>query len=671
MVNRTLIVNRVHKVLILFTCIYLVSNGAYTQVVMAEHKLSGTQTNQPDLIPRSVIFSDETNRDVRLSSDGHYILYTHTDGSSQSTMLKDYLTHEAVNLSALGNFSKPFLSNHASVLFLENSESNKLFRYDIKNDVCHSITLNVRYDKGGFYGQSPLDDENVLAFLKQGDVYNFYKINILTGHSEFVEQVKYSKYIFDENLNFTAAEGRNQNGGVSYYIKKNDNWVEFLAHPWDEGLLLGRSLNSLISFDVVKKLIYFTSHFESDKVQLYAYDAHRSAPELQHEDTRYDVTDRAAFIGKNGALRAIKNLYAQTTWTVFDHTIKQDFEFLRNNLHENFEVLDSSIDDDIWLVKVMKGAPADYYIYYRPIGRFKKILCEKPTLSAFSFAKRKTFQFTTEDGMRFPVQAYFPKSATIGNENKPYPTVVYVHGGPWVANFWDSWSTNRHLQLLADRGYLVLVPDFRGSLGYGKKVVEASAKQWGKDMHRDIRDAVNWGIAVNYIDPERLTIFGWSYGGYEALFALSNMENPVFRCAIAQFGPSDLYGFLQSELGKQPLWKYGLGDIEKEEEQLKAVSPYYLAHTYQSPVLVSHGQLDALVPIAQTNRFVKKLREKNKEVDYISFFNEGHDYVHAENHESFWALAEQFLQKHLGGRAQPIGSELKNKNIRSLIQADS
>ncbi|HEU4386982.1 MAG TPA: alpha/beta fold hydrolase, partial [Blastocatellia bacterium] len=270
---------------------------------------------------------------------------------------------------------------------------------------------------------------------------------------------------------------------------------------------------------------------------------------------------------------------------------------------------------------------------------------------------------------------YLPSWTRAGNHrylDRPLPMLVYVHGGPSVAFGWNDWPVNRTLQLLANRGYAVFRIEFRGVDGFGKKILLAGAGEWGRKMQDDILDAVEWAIKRGITDRRRVGIWGWSYGGYATLAALTFTPD-VFACGLAMYHPTDLQTMMETRTGAlREFWRRQVGDETTAAGRalLRERSPLYFAERVTRPLLITHGAKDTNVPRKYSDDFVAEMKKHNKPVTYLLYPDEGHDYSRKEDWISLFAVAERFFSQHLGGRFEPIGEDLIASNVEVLEGGD-
>jgi dipeptidyl aminopeptidase/acylaminoacyl peptidase len=259
------------------------------------------------------------------------------------------------------------------------------------------------------------------------------------------------------------------------------------------------------------------------------------------------------------------------------------------------------------------------------------------------------FSLPARDGLEIHGYLSFP----VGVDRQGLPTVVNVHGGPWAR---DDWGLNPEAQWLANRGYLCVQVNYRGSTGYGKDFVNAGNREWAAKMHDDLIDAVEFVVGQGWADRERIAILGGSYGGYAALVG-ATFTPDVFRCAVDVVGPSSLKTLIESI---PPYWApmvaqfhERVGNPETEEDFLWSRSPLSKVDAIKIPILVAQGANDPRVKQAEAEQIVAAMKEKGIDHQYLLFPDEGHGFAKPNNRLRYYAAAEKFLAKHLGGRYEP------------------
>ena len=270
----------------------------------------------------------------------------------------------------------------------------------------------------------------------------------------------------------------------------------------------------------------------------------------------------------------------------------------------------------------------------------------RPGMDASLMAEQHFQRIPSRDGKSIPVYVTKPQG------KGPWPTVVLVHGGPWVHG--ASWGWDAESQFLASRGYLVVEPAFRGSTGYGDTWYRASFKQWGLGMQDDVTDATRWAVAQGMADPKRLAIAGASYGGYATMMGLVK-EPDLYRAGINWLGVTDIdlmYSVGWSDSSGSLWQREGMprrvGDSVKDAAQLRQTSPLLRANEITKPVLMAYGGKDLRVPLPHGTKMRDALRKSGKaEVEWIEYELEGHGFLLTANRVDFWTRVEKFLGQHL------------------------
>ncbi|QNA88178.1 S9 family peptidase [Massilia sp. Dwa41.01b] len=290
-----------------------------------------------------------------------------------------------------------------------------------------------------------------------------------------------------------------------------------------------------------------------------------------------------------------------------------------------------------------------HFLFDNQTGKLQLLGASRPWLDSAAMAGTQDFQrVKTRDGFDIPVYVTKPKG------KGPFPTVVMVHGGPYVRGV--EWGFNPANQFLASRGYLVVEPEFRGSTGYGSKLFKAGWKQWGLAMQDDITDATRWAIAQGLADPKRVAIVGGSYGGYATMMGLVK-EPELYKAGVNIVGVTDIelmYSIGWSDFmdADNPWVRYGMprmiGDPSKDAAQLAATSPLKQAARIKQPVLMAYGEEDYRVPLPHGTKMRDALiAAGNRNVEWVQYAEEGHGFNLEKNNVDFWTRVERFLDKHV------------------------
>ncbi len=294
--------------------------------------------------------------------------------------------------------------------------------------------------------------------------------------------------------------------------------------------------------------------------------------------------------------------------------------------------------------------PGERYLFDRTTKKLTLQYKVRERIPREHMAEMKAVRYASSDGLEIPAFLTLPK----GVPAKGLPAIVVPHGGPWAR---DSWGFNNLAQFLANRGYAVLQPNFRGSTGYGKKFLNAGNKQWGEKMQDDVTWGVKYLVAQGIADPKRVGIMGGSYGGYATLAGVAFTPD-LYAAAVSIVGPSNLITLLESI---PPYWEAGriifherMGNPTTPEgkAQLEKQSPLNSAQKIKTPLLVAQGANDPRVKKAESEQIVIALRDRGFPVEYILAPDEGHGFQRPVNSMALWAASETFFAKHIGGRFQ-------------------
>jgi dienelactone hydrolase len=346
-----------------------------------------------------------------------------------------------------------------------------------------------------------------------------------------------------------------------------------------------------------------------------------------------------------------------------DDEMEKAWAFLQENLPDGeISFSPQTLDDRLVKVVVSRAIdPGTVYLFDWADYEVEKLYESRPEIPSEHMASMESIRYEARDGLE--IQAYLTTPKDVPAED--LALVALIHGGPWAR---DTWGYSSTVQFLANRGYAVLQPNFRGSTGFGKDFLNAGNKEWGDAMQDDITDGVNHLVEQGIVDGEKVCIMGGSYGGYATLAGMT-FTPELYSCGVDIVGPSNLITLLNSI---PPYWgpirkifTLRMGDTETEagREQLERQSPLFHVDQISAPLLVIQGANDPRVKQAESDQIVIAMREKELPVEYIVAPDEGHGFRGRENRMAMFARVEEFLAEHNGGRyqedmAEPIAERL-------------
>src|SRR5579859_569468 len=339
-----------------------------------------------------------------------------------------------------------------------------------------------------------------------------------------------------------------------------------------------------------------------------------------------------------------------------DKAFESDYKWLQSQLPgKEIAAVSRTLDEQVWLVTAHSDTePGETYLFDRKTHKLTLQFKIRERLPRESLAAMKAVHYKSSDGLEIPAYLTLPK----GVPAKNLPAIIIPHGGPWAR---DSWGYNPLAQFFANRGYAVLMPNFRGSTGYGKKFLDAGNLEWGRKMQDDVTWGEKYLVAEGIADPKHIGIMGGSYGGYATLAGVAFTPD-VYAAAVDIVGPSNLITLLESI---PPYWeaarkvfeeRMGNPNTPEGKKLLNERSPLNSADKIKTPLLVVQGANDPRVNKREADQIVIALRDRGFPVEYIVAPDEGHGFARPVNNMALYMQAEKFLAKYLGGRYQEGGT---------------
>jgi dipeptidyl aminopeptidase/acylaminoacyl peptidase len=475
-------------------------------------------------------------------------------------------------------------------------------------------------------------------------LHDVYRLDLLTGDLTLVEKNPgFAGWEADDDLAVRAAYAPLPDGSMNLMVRDRagDEWRLLMTFAPDDA---GGS--GVVSFSQDGQSLLVITPADANTSRLLRVDVATGTTEVLAEDPEADV-EGVELHPDTLEPQFVTVLKDREEFIVLDPAIEADLKAVRA-LHPG----DPSIGgreqaSSPWLVTFSNDAGPVAYFVYDPAthgGRF--LFDARPELNHYELAAMEPISFTSRDGLTIHGYATFPPGADRSN----LPAVLNVHGGPQVR---DEWGWNPEAQWLANRGYLCVQVNYRGSTGYGKDFVTAGDHEWGAKMHDDLIDAVDYIVGQGWADRDQVAIYGGSYGGYAALVGAAFTPD-VFRCAVDIVGPSNLKTLLETI---PPYWTpmiaqlyKRVGNPETEADFLWSRSPLSRARDIRIPLLIAQGANDPRVKQAESEQIVAALKDAGIDYEYMLFPDEGHGFAKPENRLKFYAAAERFLARYLDGR---------------------
>ncbi|MBC8357867.1 MAG: S9 family peptidase [Candidatus Aminicenantes bacterium] len=606
----------------------------------------------PRLIPMEDFFRNPESAGFNLSPDGEHLAFMKPWQNRLNVHVQKIGKEEVARISSATerDIAGFIWANNSRIAYVQDTAGDENFRLYAVNIDGSDFKELTPFEKVrvSIIDELENDDEHMLIDMNKRDarVFDVYRININTGKMQMIAQNpgNVTGWMTDHDGNLRVAITTDGvNTSVLYRNSEKEDFQNLITTTFKETL-------TPLFFTFDNKNLYVASNIGRDKEAIYEYDVeNKKNIKLLYEHPEVDVN----YLLKSDKRKIITGVYYYTDkghYFFFDKNRKQLQESLEKRLPGyEVSVTSASKDETKVLVRTYSDRSLGAYYYFdRDAEDFKKLVDVSPWLNEDELAEMKPISYKSRDGLTIYGYLTLPK----GVKSKNLPVIINPHGGPWAR---DTWGFLPDVQFLANRGYAVLQMNFRTSTGYGRKFWEAGFKQSGLAIQDDITDGVLWLIEQGIADPERVGIYGGSYGGYCTLAGVAFTPD-LYACGVDYVGISSWFTILESI---PPYWEpmrdmfYEMvGDPEKDKELLEATSPLFHADKIKAPLFVAQGANDPRVNIKESDQIVDALKERGIEVEYMVKDNEGHGFRNEENRFDFYRAMEKFLGKHLGGRVE-------------------
>ncbi|MEK8199548.1 S9 family peptidase [Lysinibacillus sp. FSL M8-0134] len=587
------------------------------------------------------------NFGYELSPDGNYITFASAWESRSNVFVKKMNDDsEPIRVSSSKDRDiAGFFWKDDTLLYLKDKGGDENFH-------IYSTTFNGSEEKdltpypnvtvGILSGLQGVKDEILIMMNKEdATVFDVYKLNVKTGETTHVAKNpgNITSWLADRNGNVRVAVASDGVAGtILYRDSEKDEFRPFIEVEAGDEVMP-------VAFSKDNQYIYATSNKGRDKVEVVKYDL-KGKEEVIMSNDEVDVSG-ILYNADQDKLLYGAYITDKTNYQFFD----EDFEKLFRKIQNKLGVPESELginDYNKEMTKFIVSVSSDtvygqYYYYDSTTDELKELATLSPWLNPEELAEMHPISYKSRDGLIINGYLTLPKN----KEAKNLPLIVNPHGGPWAR---DMWGFNPEVQLLANRGYAVLQVNFRSSTGYGKEFLQAGNKQWGLKIQDDITDGVQWAIDQGIADPERIGIYGASFGGYATLAGITYTPD-LYAAAVDYVGVSNIFTLLNTI---PPYWETmrdmfyeRVGHPEKDKELLTAVSPIFHADKIKTPLFVAQGANDPRVNKAESDQIVEALRARGVDVEYMLKDNEGHGFANEENRIEFYNAMVKFFDSHL------------------------
>lgn len=578
----------------------------------------------------------------------------------------DRILYSAVQINAPSGQDAP-RSGGLFVIKRDGSEGRQLAR---------TVSQLVKNETGGFLAMQPLrpvpgapDEMIVSAVVANDDSFDLYRINLSTGRHRLLTAGRpadrIGSWILDSKgvprVALAGGAGRSTQRIVYYRRDADSAWQEIAR--FDE---TRAPAFVPLAFDSDDEHLYVASNEGRANMAIYRYNPQqRAMVEMVAQHPQYDLgaspqggaLNSLLFDPQSNALAGLRIDADRPQVLWLDESMAKVQASVDATWPDRFNVLSGSrLSSRVLISSYSDTLPGRLYLYDRQTQKLEEIGASRPWLEG-QLAQVRPFRLKTRDGLEIPSYVVLPRDHRPGQR---LPTVVHIHGGPFARDvvqggrYGPSFGV-REAQVLASRGYAVVLPNFRITPELGSQIYYAGFGTYGQQMSDDHEDAAAWAIDQGFADPRRICISGASYGGYAALQALTRPSNP-FACAIAGLPVTDLkfqreradYAFSPAAV---EYWRKVQGVADFDDPKVRQQSPLFQAERIKAPVFMYVGELDSRTPPAQAKRMADALAAAGNPVkDYFVGKGEGHGFgVQAVNVELYSRILK-FLEDALAER---------------------
>lgn len=622
------------------------------------------------LVPRHLLFRDPAAGGAALSPDGKWIAFTAPHNGVTNIWVapidRPQQRRPVTDARSQPIFRFQWAPDSRQILLRQDEAGGaRLYGVDIMSgkvldyfalDGAHAQILAI----------SPGVPDAILVTLSQRDPTHpdVYRLELRTGALKLVwkNEAEYTSFIADPDLNLRLARKDLPGGGFTTDVIRTDGST---SHLFDVGAEDGHA-TAVLSAPSSEQFVYVTYSRGRDTAALVRIDLTTAQKVVVGAAPNADI-DVTLMDARTGMIHAYRVEHQRPHWVAIDDAYRHDVSYLDRMLNGSWRVSSQSADARLWtVIDERPTVPPSVYLYDRRAQRLTKLLSSYPGLEGQPLQPMHPVVIPARDGLDLVSYLTLPRSVDANGDGRaetPVPMVLLVHGGPWLR---DHYGFNPSHQWLASRGYAVLSVNFRGSVGFGKRFMNAADLQWGRAMQTDLLDAADWAIAQKIAKPNQIAIMGASYGGYAALMGLADTPDR-FACGIDAVGPLNLETPLNTSRARgSPGMSRRIGDLTTDagRHALAAVSPLSHAHRIRKPLLIEQGANDPGVKRSEVDQLVATMNRNHVPVIHLLYPDEGHGLFRPQNVLSFHAISEAFLSRCLGGDLERFGSDFTGSTVQ-------
>ncbi len=601
------------------------------------------------VIPVNNFFKSQDKATYRISPDGKSISYLKLQDKKQNLFVEDLATGKLTQLTRLIEKNISFYS------WVSNDE---LIYYKEKDGGGYQADLYIIDKEGKNERQLSANEKTRIRILEDQLIDNKYLLVLSNKRDSTVSDV-YRLNVRDGKMNMVSQNPGNITGwmtdskGKLRLASSNDGMKETLLIRQNENQPFKPVVT--INFTTTLRPIAFS---EKEPNIIYAIsDVNRDKSALVELDCLTGKEKRVLFA--NDTLNAVDAQYSRNRGEM-DYVVYESWKKQKHYLNDNAKAFYQKLDkllpntelriinrdksEKVFVIRTFTDRnPGSYYLYTATNGKLKKLSDINSAIDEAQMCEMKPIKYTSRDGLEINGYLTLP----LNSSGKNLPVVVVPHNGPGQRN---TWGFNAETQFLANRGYAVFQVNYRGSSGYGKSFYAAGFKQWGGKVQDDIDDGVQWLIKEKIANPQKIAIYGTSFGGFIALNSAIKSPN-LYKCAASNSGVLNLFNYLISippYLRSNLQMYYDIvGNPDTDVDYMRQASPVFHADKINVPIFITQNIKDPRINPSDAIRLVKELKKRNVPVTYYEKEESPFSINREESRQQVYTALEQFLESNL------------------------
>jgi len=600
--------------------------------------------NEDERIPIAYFFKKAAKGNFQISPNGEYIAYLQPYKGVQNLYITSLKNDQAIRITTEGdrNITNYFWADNEELIFWKQrlqDDNLGIYAVNRKSLSVRNLIVPERM-RFRWVSQRILNNDEMLISLNKRDssVFDVYRLNVHDCGLKMVARNpgNISNWFADLEGNIRLAIASD---GVNETLLYREN-EQLAFRPVFENNFK-TTIRPLRFINGEPNRIYALSNINRDKLALVVVDL-KEGKEVKtiYAHPEVDVNSMR-FSSKANGLAYVDYDTWQPKRHYFNRRIEEIHESIRKRLNNYWiRVIDKDDAETRFIVRTYADDdPGAFFLYSSVDDKLIKLADVNPLLNGVKLSKMEPVSYTSKDGLQINGYLTLP----IHKAAKNLPLIVIPHNGPSTR---DVWEYNDEVQFLANRGYAVFQPNYRGSVGYGKAFWSAGFGEWGGKIQEDIADGVRYLIAKGIANPKKIGLYGYSFGGFCALYGAC-FHNELYHCTASYSGITNLFTYLKEipPYYKPYLSMYYevIGNPEKQADYFRAVSPAFHTDKISGPIFIAQGGKDERGNVNETNQMVRELKSRDVPITYFLKEKEGHYFKDEQVQLDFYQQLEAFF----------------------------